>query len=317
MDKLKFTKRVLFIGVPDMGLVCLNALLYAGINVVGVIGPEEAHNTYDAFKSYVDSRKLNFIKYKSLDESELLKTVRELSPDIALVCSFNTKIPKSFLDLVKDGVINVHPSLLPKYRGGNPYSRVIENGEDITGVTLHYMTENFDEGDIIAQEKCEISPYETMGTIFEKTNEMACNMLLKVLFYYEQNGTLPSKPQPDGEFPKANNYKYSEQFVPFNKSAVEIERFIRALNPYVTALTVFRNQLLRIHKVSIHLDNDFSEYEAGQICKIDGNKVYIKTSQGCVVPEVMQYAGFFIGDCEDFVKIVQPEVGEKFGNGQT
>lgn len=315
MDKLNFKKRILFIGVPDMGIVCLNALDYAGVNIIGVLGPLKEHNTYSSFQNFVKSRKLNFIEYDSLSDPEFLQKIDNLNVDLAVVCSFNTKIPKVFIDKINDGIVNVHPSLLPKYRGGNPYSRAIENGETSTGVTLHFMSEDFDKGDIIAQEKCDISEFDTMGTIFNKTNEIACNMLLKVLFYYEQNSNLPSKPQQDGDFPKAPNYKNMDLFINYDKNASDIEKFVRALNPYITALTVFRNQIVRVHKVITANCDEAVNYQSGQICKIEKDKIYIKTNNGCIIPKVLQFSGLFVGDCQDFINIVSPQLGERFSNG--
>ena len=138
-----FKKRILFVGIPDMAYIGLDGLLMAGVNIVGVLGPKKDHNMYFDFKNFAQSRRLNYIDYDELDEDKLIKTITDLDVDAAVVCSFNYKIPKKF--------INVHPSMLPKYRGGNPYSRVIMNGETETGVTIHFMDEVFDTGDIIAQ----------------------------------------------------------------------------------------------------------------------------------------------------------------------
>ena len=173
MDNKLYKKRVLIIGVPDMAYIGTDVLYNEEINIVGVLGPLKTHNTYDAFKNFIKARQLNFIEYDNLNSPELHKTVSELKVDIAVVFSFNNKIPISFINLIKDGILNLHPSLLPQYRGGNPYSRVIMNGEKETGVTVHFMSENFDEGDIVAQIKCQLDENETMGTIFNKTNSSA------------------------------------------------------------------------------------------------------------------------------------------------
>ena len=93
--------------------------------------------------------------------------IKELNPDLVCVVSYGVILPKSFLKIPKHGCINVHPSMLPKYRGGNPYSRVIMNGETETGVTIHFMDESFDTGDIIAQKPYHIHSKATMGTIFD------------------------------------------------------------------------------------------------------------------------------------------------------
>jgi len=143
-NKEIFKKRILFVGIPDMAYVCLDGLKIEGVNIVGVLGPKKNHPTYSGFKSFVQSRNLNFIEYDKLDDSNFIEKIKDLNADIAVVCSFNYKIPKVLLDSVKDGFINVHPSLLPKYRGPNPYSVVLLNGEKETGVTLHFMNEEFD-----------------------------------------------------------------------------------------------------------------------------------------------------------------------------
>lgn len=317
MTDFVFKKRVLFIGVPDMAYVGLEKLLDANVNIVGVVGPLKTHNTYNAFKNFVLSKHLNFIEYDKLNDSDLLEKLDSLNIDIAVVCSFNNKIPKIFMDKIKDGIVNVHPSLLPKYRGGNPYSWVIINGEKETGVTLHFMSENFDDGDIISQTTCELLPDETMGTLFNRTNEIGANMLLKALVTYENQGFLPRRTQPEGDFISAPNIKDNQTFLNYNYTAIQLERLIRGLNPYLSAMTAFNGEVLRIHKARVENIENESEFENGQICKVDSKNVYIKTKQGCLVPEVIQYSGFIIGDCSDFIKIAQPKIGDKFINGYT
>ena len=315
MNNLEFKKRVLFIGMPDMAFMGMDTLLYAGVNIVGVLGPMKSHSTYNLFKEFTISRRQNFIEYDKLDSQELLDKIRELNVDIAVVCSFNNKFPKVFIDLIKDGIINIHPSLLPKYRGGNPYSWVIINGERETGVTLHFISEEFDEGDIIAQEKCPLLKQETMGTLFNKTNQIGCSMLLKAIIYYENNGYLPRKKQDSGVFVKAPNFKDEELYIDYYKSAEYIERFLRSLNPYLTPMTMYNNHIVNIYKVSVIDDKKYSKFLPGVICDIKDNKVYIKTQSGCIVPEVMQIPGLFFGNSSDFISIIKPKIGDKFTNG--
>ena len=315
MSNLEFKKRVLFIGVPDMAYIGLDTLYYAGVNIVGVMGPLKSHNTYYPFKHFVKSRNLNFIKYDDLNSVDFLNYIKSLNIDIAVVCSYNHKIPKIFIDCIKDGILNIHPSLLPKYRGGNPYSRVIMNGECETGVTIHFMSENFDEGDIVLQEKCEILPNETMGTLFHKTNKLGSKLLLASLIQYEKTGTLNRITQPKGEFIKAPNVKDYEMLINFNNSAIEIDRLVRSLNPYMCAYSIFNNLPVKFFKVTVINEVTPSELENGTIYKIENNKIYIKTSSGAIIPEIIQYAGLFIGGCNDFLNHVKVKIGDKFGNG--
>lgn len=313
MKSNKFKKRVLFIGIPDMAFGTLDLLHNAGVNIVGVIGPEKGHSTYMQFKNFVNNLKLNLIDYESINSPKLLKTLKDLNIDIGVVASFNLKIPDEFIACIKDGILNQHPSLLPEYRGGNPYSYVIINGEKETGITIHYMSSEFDQGDIVYQEKCIIEPNETMGTIFAKTNRISSCALLKVLERYEKDSNLPRKPQPNGNFKYAPNIKTRDSFVDYNKTAVEIERFVRALNPYINALSTFRYNYVKLHKVTV-VDEDISDkFNVGDIYNIKDDKIYIKTAKGGIIPEVLQYGAFFTSNCSDFINLVKPKIGEHFG----
>ena len=310
-NRVLFKKRILFVGIPDMAYIGLDGLLMAGVNIVGVMGPKKDHNMYYDFKSFVYSRRLNYIDYDELDEPELIETIRALEIDAAVVCSFNYKIPKILLEAVKDGFINVHPSMLPKYRGGNPYSRVLMNGETETGVTIHFMDESFDTGDIIAQKPYHIHSKATMGTIFNELNVLGIELLLQVLQAYETQ-PLPRIKQPAGEFVSGKGLSEKELFINYNKSAEEIERFVRALNPFILASTTFRGNMMKIMKVEVASDAFCVPHPAGTVAKIEDDKFFIATSKGLVVPTVMQFGSFFMGDSKDFLRIVNPKIGEEF-----
>lgn len=306
-----FTKRVLFVGIPDMAYICLDGLLMADINIVGVIGAKKDHATYDSFKSFVKQRELNFIEFDKLDDPDFIKKIRGLNADVAVVCSFNYKVPKVLLDSVKDGFINVHPSLLPAYRGANPYSSVIINDEKETGVTLHYMDEGFDTGDIIFQKKLPISPAETMGTIFNRLNILSVNMLVEVLKVYE-NDDLPRTKQPQGEFVKCEIGSDKMFFINYEKTANEIERFVRSLNPFLIATTNFRQNMVKVYATEAYEDSSFENNVCGTIVKIEKDKFYVATKKGLIAPTVVQFGSFFVGTSKDFIKILDPKVGEMF-----
>lgn len=306
-----YKKRVLFVGIPDMAYVCLDGLLREGVNLVGVVGPKKNHNTYKSFKNYVLDRKLNFIEYDSLKDETFLNTLKDLNLDIAVVCSFNYKIPKAMLDISKDGFINVHPSLLPKYRGGNPYSAIIMNGEKESGVTLHLMDEGFDTGDIILQKSFKINPNETMGTLFNKTNFMGMDMLVEVLQNYEL-GILNRTKQPEGEFPVGNGISDEDLFIDFNKKPDEIERFVRALNPFLNASCMFRGIHVKVYWAETAYDFNPHNLEAGQIAKIEKDKIFIACKGGYVIPTIVQFGSFFVCNSKKFIDLIQPKVGEVF-----
>lgn len=309
MSEEKLKKRVLFVGFPDMAYVCLDGLNMSGVNIVGVIGSKKDHPTYERFKKFVKSRNLNFIEYDNLDDEEFIRKIKDLNVDVAVVCSFNYKIPKVLLEAVKDGFINAHPSLLPKYRGSNPYSAVIINDEKETGVTLHFMDENFDTGDIIAQKKIVITPMETMGTLFNRLNIIAFNVLFETLKEYETK-ELKREKQPEGEFDKGKLFTEASFYINWEKTAPEIERFVRALNPFLLATTNFRQNIVKIF-ASEAIEGKSNE-APGTITKIKDDKIYVSTLQGLVVPTVLQFGSFFVGTSKDFIRILNPKVGERF-----
>ena len=310
-NKTVFKKRILFVGIPDMAYVGIDGLLMSGVNIVGVLGPKKDHNMYYDFKKFVISRGLNYIEYDELDEPQLIEKVKALDVDVAVVCSFNYKIPKALLNSTKDGFINVHPSMLPKYRGGNPYSRVIMNGETETGVTIHFMDDEFDTGDIIAQKPYHIHSKATMGTLFNELNFIGIELLLKVLEAYEAK-ELPRIKQPMGDFISGKSLSDNDIYINYNKTAEEIERFIRALNPFILASTSFRGNPMKIMRAEVASDAFSIPHPAGTVSKIEDDKFFIATAKGLIVPTVLQFGSFFIGDSKDFIRIVNPKIGEEF-----
>lgn len=305
-----FTKRVLFVGIPDMAYVCLDGLNRAGVNIVGVVGPKKDHQTYFSFKNFVLQRNLNYIEYYSLDDEYFIDEIKDLNADMAIVCSFNYKVPKVLLDSIKSGFINVHPSLLPKYRGPNPYTAAILNDENESGVTLHFMDETFDTGDIVAQKKIPIGEFETMGTLFNRTNILALDMLLEMLMNFE-TGVFERQKQPQGEFEKGKILPEEALYLNYNDSARRNELLIRALNPFVLARTSFRGNQVKILTADV-VDENVSYQTTGEIVKIESDKFYVSTSKGLLAPTSMQFGSFFAGTSKEFIKILNPKVGETF-----
>lgn len=307
---VNFTKRILFVGIPDMAYVCLDGLLASGVNIVGVMGPKKSHSTYENFKQFALARNMNFIEWDNLKDPQFLEHIKSLHFDAAVVASFNYKIPKELLEIPAAGFINIHPSLLPKYRGGNPYSSVIMNGEEETGVTIHFMDEGFDTGDIITQKRVPLSPIETMGTLFNRLNLLGMQMLTGVLRDFEK-GDLPRYKQPQGEFITGQSIKDEDLFIDYSKSVNEIDRFIRALNPFLIASTTFRSNMIKIFTADV-VNADSSKYPAGSIAAVEEDKFYIAAGNGFICPKAIQFGSFFVGNAQDFIKILSPKVGEVF-----
>ncbi len=305
-----YTKRILFIGMPDMALVCLHKLASKGINIVGVVPPAKNDPTNRLMVNTAQMYGLNIIQYdQKLNETAFLQKIKALNADLAVVASYNKKFPKELLELTKDGFINLHPSKLPDYRGANPYSHVIINGETESAITLHFMDENFDTGDIISQYKFGIDENETMGTLFIRTNEMCATMLYEALDYYETK-ELPRKPQPVNKISKtapALSYEKKNTFIDWSNSATEIERFIRGLNPFIGAITKYKNNILRINSAKVI--NKSHKMPPGSIYDAN-NTLKIACGEGILELESLQYGAYFISTGKDFSQRIKIKKGE-------
>ncbi len=316
MAKKEYKKKILFVGMPDMALICLNKLVAQGINIVGVIPPAKNEPTNKLMIDTALSFGLNVIDYNiSLNDKGFLQRVKNLDADLGVVASFNKKLPKELLRLTKDGFINLHPSKLPDYRGANPYSHVIINGEEMSAITLHFMDENFDTGDIISQYKFNLDLNETMGTLFYRTNNMCAAMLAEALDYYETN-EFPRTAQPkNGEFKVAEALSFEKNniFINWHKSAEEIERFIRALNPFIGAITWYNKTILRIN--SAYVIQKSHNLVPGTIIDTKGS---FKVACGKDILEIdsVQYGGFFISSGRDFLERINPKKGEVLYSGK-
>ncbi len=309
---IKYNKRIILVGMPDMALVCLAKLVADKINIIASIPPHKSHNTYKLFCNFAKNLDIPVIDYEiSLKDKNFLERIKNYEPDLAVVCSYGKLFPPELLQTTKDGFINVHPSLLPKYRGANPYSHVIINGEKETGVTLHYMDEHFDTGDIVAQKKIKIYEKDTMGTIFNRLNYLGADMLSELLTKYEKGEKITRIKQPEGNYVKAPaiDAESTDVLINWNKTAVETERFIRALNPFINAGTRYRGNYIKIHTAEI--ENTNSDYAPGTIVSIN-NTLAVACKKGILHIKILQAGSYFIGSSIEFIRLSGCKTGEIF-----
>ncbi|MBQ2983748.1 MAG: methionyl-tRNA formyltransferase [Candidatus Gastranaerophilales bacterium] len=309
MEKLTAKKlKIIFVGIPDMALVCLENLIRSKFEIVAVVPPKKNHETFNFFKNFVQSKNIEFLEFEnSPNDIEYCEKIKALNADIGVVCSYNSRFSKEFLSTTKMGYINCHPSLLPQYRGAAPYFHVVKNNEKFSGITLHFMDETFDTGDIVYQEKFEILPDETMGTLFNRTTYMLSNALVKVLGDLEKTGEIKRYPQPKGEFnlaPKVNgNFRLRWHY-----HASELECLIRACNPFYNAFCGFRGTTLKIIKAKIILKEHNLEF--GTIASSNDKELLIAVKGGFLSPEVMSFATWGYFTPESFYNTFSPQVGE-------
>ena len=195
--------RILFMGTPDIARESLDKLYNAGYEICGVVTPPDRPSGRGMklipcpVKEYALEKGLKvFQPEKITNNTEFKDEIKMLNPDLVCVVSYGVILPKSFLKIPKYGCINVHPSMLPKYRGAAPIQWAILNGDETTGVTIMYLDEGMDSGDIIVQEEVSIDPDETTGELWNRLSSIGAK-LLKESVDKINNGTVKSVPQPE------------------------------------------------------------------------------------------------------------------------
>lgn len=261
--------KILFMGTPDFAATSLEKLCDEGFSICGVVtNPDRPKNRGMKFtesevkKVAVERGLMIFQPEKVKNNDEFTEVISNLKPDLICVIAYGKILPKEILDIPEFGCINVHASLLPKYRGAAPIQWAVLNGDKITGVSTIYMNEKMDEGDIIFQEKTEIGEYETTGELWDRLKEQGANLLIKTIKAIEDK-TAPRIPQ-DKEFTVAPMLDKTMAKIDFSKTGEEIKNLVYGLNPIMGAFALLKGKKIKFWRVHI-LDNE----SASQMLNLD------------------------------------------------
>ena len=243
--------KILFMGTPDISAACLSRLLDDGFSVVGVATGEDKPRgrgnvmTPSPVKRVAEENGIPVYQPKTLRGGAFAQPLAALSPDVIVVVAYGKILPPDVLAFPKYGCINLHVSLLPKYRGAAPMQRAIMAGETETGVTVMQMDEGVDTGDILAVERFAISPEDTFGTIHDRSAEVGAALLSKTLRDMEA-GRAHRVKQPTEGASYAAKIEKEECAVDFTAPAKQVADKIRALSPIPTAVCHHRGKLLKV-----------------------------------------------------------------------
>ncbi len=245
--------KIVFMGTPDFAVPSLEALIENGHDVVGVITqPDKPKGrgytlTPPPVKECAISHGIPVFQPESVKNGEAMPILNELQPDIIVVAAFGMLLKSDVLDFPKYGCINVHGSLLPKYRGAAPIQRAVIDGEEFSGVTIMQMGVGLDTGDMLLTEEVKILENETAGQLFDRLAELGAKALVKALPLIE-NGEITPVPQDDSLSTYAKMLSKAECPIDWNSSAQVVHNKIRGLNPWPTATTQYGNDVLKIHE---------------------------------------------------------------------
>jgi methionyl-tRNA formyltransferase len=283
-------KKIVFMGSPDFALSTLR-VLYANYPVVGVVTqPDRAAGRGRELKpppvkSLASELGIPVIQPENLRQPEAMEQLRAWAPDVIVVAAFGQILKQDVLDLPEFGCINVHASLLPRWRGAAPINAAILHGDEQTGVTIMKMDAGLDTGPILSQRSVRIEPEETAGSLFEKLSTLGADLLLDTLPKYF-SGEITPRPQPEEGVTYAGMMKKEEGRLDFSQSARELERKVRAFNPWPGAYFKWDGNLLKVHWASIGM-GEMREGERGVYLGLPA----VGTSENLLVLGKVQPAG--------------------------
>lgn len=287
--------KIVFMGTPDFSVPCLNALIENGHEVVLVVTQADkpkgrGHKlTPPPVKECAVKHGIPVYQPASMKSDEVFEVLKEANADIFIVVAYGKILPGRILNLPPYGCVNVHASLLPKYRGAAPIQWSIINGETKTGVTTMQMDEGLDTGDMLMKIEVPIAPDETGETLHDKLSLAGKDVLIKTLTAL-QAGTLQPQKQNDAESCYASMIDKQLAKIDFSKSADEICCLIRAMNSYPYAQTFYEGKLLKIVKATPVKSNNLTS-KNGAITDVKVNGFTIKCGNGAVFVTEIQMEG--------------------------
>ncbi|MBQ2892735.1 MAG: methionyl-tRNA formyltransferase [Oscillospiraceae bacterium] len=248
--------RVVFMGTPDIAATCLKRILDDGSDVVAVYTQPDRPKgrgmklAFSPVKEVALAAEIPVYQPENFKEEETVQTLRDLKPDVVAVVAYGRILPQSVLDIPKFGCINIHASLLPKYRGSAPYQWAVLDGLKQTGVTAMYLVREMDAGDIIDVSKTDIGPDETAGQLLDRLAVLGAELLSKTLVKIE-NGEANATPQDPAQVSYAPMLDKTMCPIDWTKTAQQVHDHVRGLHPWPVATAKLAGTNFKIHATAI------------------------------------------------------------------
>ena len=287
--------KIVFMGTPDFSVPSLNSLINAGHEVVlCVTQPDRERGrgkkvSFSPVKECAISHNIPVLQPEKIKDPEAVDELRKYEADVFIVVAFGQILPKEVLEMPRFGCINVHASLLPKYRGAAPIQWAILNGDKETGITIMQMGEGLDDGDILSQRKIAIDKEETGGSLFEKLADLGGELLVDTLKEIEKNNIKPEK-QDEEKATKVGMIHKDMGRIDFNDPAIKIERQVRGLYPWPSAYTKINGKGVKVF-LSEALNENREGKEPGEVIKADRDGFLIQTGSGILSLKELQPEG--------------------------
>ena len=315
--------KIVFMGTPDFAKESLEAIYNAGHEILAVVTNTDKPKgrgmklVQSPVKEYAISKNLKIYQPEKVRKNEeFIQEIKDLKPDAICVVAYGKILPQEILEIPKLGCINVHGSLLPKYRGAAPIQWSVINGDKVTGITTMYMNVGMDTGDMILKEETEIGDDETTGEVWERLSKIGAKLLVKTLEQIE-NGTAPRIPQGE-EFSMAPMLNKELSKIDWeNKTVQEIKNLVRGLNPFMGTYSYLNGKKIKFWKVDVvnQLPNnaDYNNSTNGTILYSNSkDALYIKAKNGIIKVIEIQGENSKKMNIQDFLRGNKIEEGNMF-----
>lgn len=307
--------KIVFMGTPAFSAPILRMLVEEGYEVISVVTqpdrPVGRKKVLTPTPVKEEALRLGLPVYQpeKLKNPDELQVVLDLKPDLIVTAAFGQILPTSILEAPKLGAINVHASLLPAYRGGAPIHQAIIDGQTETGVTIMYMVDRLDAGDIISQTAVEIGKTDHTGSMFEKLSA-AGTQLLKETLPSIVEGTNKRIPQDEEKVTFARNISREQERIDWSKSAQAIYNQVRGLHPWPVAYTTFKDANMKIWWTE---EADSSKTgKPGEVVELTDEAILVQTGEGILALTELQPAGKKRMSAQDYLKGPKIQVGDLF-----
>ncbi|MBQ8748703.1 MAG: methionyl-tRNA formyltransferase [Oscillospiraceae bacterium] len=286
--------RVVFMGTPDIAATCLKKILADGFNVVGVYTQPDRPKgrgmklVASPVKEVALASDIPVFQPENFREDETVEQLRALRPDVVAVVAYGRILPQKVLDIVPNGFINIHASLLPQYRGSAPYQWAVLDGLTETGVSAQYMARQMDAGDVVGVRKTPIGADETAGELLDRLAVLGADLLSETLTKYANNALVPVK-QDESKVTMAPMLDKTMCPIDFTKTAQQVHNKVRGLHPWPVATAQIGGNNFKIHSTVI-VDNP-KNAPAGTILGLTKTGLQVACGEGAVEIRILQAEG--------------------------
>lgn len=308
--------KVLFMGTPDIAASVLKAIIGSKHEVTCVVTQEDKPKgrgkamAMPPVKEVALEHGIEVFQPHRIKEEEAIEKLRSIDADIFVVAAYGKILSKEILEMPKYGCVNVHASLLPKYRGAAPIQWSIIDGEKLTGVTIMQMDEGLDTGDMLFKSVVEIEDNDTADTLYDKLSECGASLIVEALDRIEEGDIHPVK-QDNSQATYAKILDKTLGRLSFHRSAVEIERLVRGLNSWPGTYTYHNGKMLKIWECKV--SDTPSDGEPGTVKSASGGRLFVNTLDNALELITVQLEGKKRMDVKSFMLGYKINEGEKLG----